>query len=122
MSTDAAFAQDIQQVNLSYLMLAQRLIRSDRSQALFRLGLSEESAELIASLSPAQVMRVASSQQLLCNMRVDDDMVWTLLANHGKSASDNVTRLHASILMAGRHEETCSIPRTSPDFGTISSD
>ncbi|MEY4429415.1 MAG: hypothetical protein RLZZ182_2104 [Pseudomonadota bacterium] len=96
---------EIREANLSYLMLAQNLIRTDREQALFRLGISEESAELIGSLSPAQVMRIASSNTLLCRMRIDDDMVWGLLTNHGKAGSDSVSRLHASILMAGRHQE-----------------
>jgi flagellar transcriptional activator FlhD len=38
-------------------------------------------------------------------MRIDDDMVWNLLTNHGKTSNDSVTRLHANILMAGRHQE-----------------
>jgi flagellar transcriptional activator FlhD len=96
---------EIRETNLSYLMLAQSLIRADREQALFRLGMSEESATLIASLSPAQILKIASSNTLLCRMRVDDDLVWTLLTSHGKGTNDSVTRLHANILMAGRHQE-----------------
>ncbi|RRS02857.1 flagellar transcriptional regulator FlhD [Aquabacterium soli] len=96
---------EIREANLSYLMLAQNLIRTDREQALFRLGISEETADLVGMLSPAQIMRIASSNTLLCRMRVDDDMVWSLLTNHGKSSNDSVTRLHANILMAGRHHE-----------------
>ena len=96
---------EIREANLSYLMLAQSLIRADREQALFRLGISEESADLVSSLSPAQILRIASSNTLLCRMRIDDDMVWTLLTNHGKAGSDSVSRLHANILMAGRHQE-----------------
>ena len=45
---------EIREANLSYLMLAQSLIRADREQALYRLGISEESAALIALLSPAK--------------------------------------------------------------------
>ena len=97
---------EIREANLSYLMLAQSLIRADREQALFRLGISEESAALIALLTPAQIMKIAASNTLLCRFRMDDDMVWTLLTNHGKSAAnDGTSRLHASILMAGRHQE-----------------
>ncbi len=97
---------EIRETNLSYLMLAQSLIRADREQALFRLGLSEEAADRIAALSPAQVLKIASSNTLICRMRVDDDLVWTLLTNHGKSSNpDNVALLHANILMAGRHQE-----------------
>jgi len=96
---------EIRETNLSYLMLAQSLIRTDREQALFRLGISEDTATMLGMLSPAQVMRIASSNTLLCSMRVDDDLVWSLLTNHGKSSNDSVTRLHANILMAGRHQE-----------------
>ncbi|RZS47582.1 flagellar transcriptional regulator FlhD [Sphaerotilus mobilis] len=97
---------EIREANLSYLMLAQSLIRADREQALFRLGVSEETAAVIELLSPSQMMKIASGNTLLCRMRVDDDLVWSLLTNHGKSAAnDGVSRLHASILMAGRHRE-----------------
>jgi flagellar transcriptional activator FlhD len=97
---------EIREANLSYLMLAQSLIRSDREQALFRLGITEESAAMIALLTPAQMMKVASGNTLLCRFRMDDDLVWGLLTNHGKgSANDTTNRLHASILLAGRHQE-----------------
>jgi len=97
---------EIREANLSYLMLAQSLIRSDREQALFRLGISEDNAALIAQLTPAQMMKIASGNTLLCRFRMDDDLVWGLLTNHGKGAANDTTqRLHASILMAGRHQE-----------------
>jgi flagellar transcriptional activator FlhD len=98
---------EIREANLSYLMLAQSLIRADREQALFRLGISEENAALIALLSPGQMMKIASGNTLLCKFRMDDDLVWGLLTNHGKAAAanDTTSRLHASILMAGRHQE-----------------
>jgi flagellar transcriptional activator FlhD len=97
--------QEIREVNLSYLMLAQSLIRTDREQALYRLGVSEETASLIDMLTPAQMMKIASGNTLLCRMRVDDDLVWNLLTNHSKDGNDSVSRLHAQILMAGRHQE-----------------
>jgi len=57
---------EIREANLSYLMLAQSLIRTDRDQALYRLGISEESASLIALLTPAQMMKIAAGNTLLC--------------------------------------------------------
>lgn len=105
MNADQILAE-IREANLNYLMLAQNLIRADREQALYRLGVSEETATLIATLSPAQVMKIASGNTLLCRFRMDDDLVWALLTSHGKTAAnDQVSRLHASILMAGRHSE-----------------
>ena len=97
---------EIREANLSYLMLAQSLIRTDREQALFRLGVSEETATLVGMLTPAQMMKIATGNQLLCRFRMDDDVVWSLLTSHGKNAAnEGVSRLHASILMAGRHQE-----------------
>lgn len=106
--TNEQLLTEIREANLTYLMLAQSLIRRDKAEALFRLGISEESADMISILSPAQVMKIASSSMLLCRFRVTDDVVWKLLTNHSVSKVDNdaTTTLHASILMAGRFAET----------------
>ena len=104
---DDQLSREIRDANLTYLMLAQNVIRRDKAEALFRLGISEESADMIALLSPAQILKIASSPMLLCRFRVDDDMVWNLLTNHTAAKVDNdaTTKLHASILMAGRFAE-----------------
>jgi flagellar transcriptional activator FlhD len=94
---------EIREANLAYLMLAQHMLRNDRAQALFRLGLTESVADVILALSPQQIVRVASSPMLLCRFRFDDEMVWGLLATHGKQAS--AQSLHAGIVMAGRLAE-----------------
>ncbi len=117
--TDAQLLADIRDANLTYLMLAQTLIRKDRAQALFRLGLSDDAADMVAALSPAQVLKTASTNMLLCRFRVDDDLVWNLLTDHGISHKAphaelaaqprgdraSISRLHANILMAGRFAE-----------------
>jgi flagellar transcriptional activator FlhD len=104
--TSEQILAEIREANLSYLMLAQSLIRNDREQALFRLGLNEDTAALIATLTPAQMMKIAGGNTLLCRFRMDDDLVWNLLTSHGKgAANDGMSRMHASILMAGRHKE-----------------
>ena len=99
---------EIREVNLTYLMLAQKLIRQDKVEAMFRLGLSEEAADMLSALSCAQVLKLAAGNMLLCRFRVDDDLVWSLLTNQSVRKVDNdaTSRLHASILMAGRYAET----------------
>ena len=63
-------------------------------------------ADVIGMLSPAQMMKIASGNTLLCRFRFDDELVWGLLTNHGKTAAnDGTSRLHASIVLAGRHQE-----------------
>ena len=106
--SDEQQSAEIRETNLTYLMLAQSLIRKDKAAALFRLGLSEESADLIATLSPAQISKIAASNMLLCRFRADDEMVWGLLTNHNARKVDNdaTTTLHANIVMAGRFAET----------------
>ena len=80
-------------------------------QALYRLGLSEEVADLLDQLSPAQMMRIAQGNMLLCRFRFDDAMLWSLLADHGEGVQEeggerSASRLHAAILRSGRFEET----------------
>ena len=70
MNEDRILAE-IRETNLSYLILAQSLIRTDRVQALYRLGLSEEVADLLDQLSPAQMMRIAQGNMLLCRFRFE---------------------------------------------------
>ena len=105
MNTEQILAE-IREANLADLMLAHSLIRSDRQQALYRLGISEDTANTIGSLTPAQTMKVAQGSTLLCRFRMDDELVWNLITSHGKSAAnESVGRLHAAIVMAGRHQE-----------------
>ena len=105
MNSDQILAE-IREANLSYQMLAQSLIRTDRDQALFRLGINEDTAALIGTLTPAQMMKIAGGNTLLCRFRMDDELVWNLITSHGKSAAnESVGRLHAAILLAGRHQE-----------------
>jgi flagellar transcriptional activator FlhD len=95
---------DIKEVNLAYLMLAQNMVRSDRETAVFRLGISEEIADILETLTPGQVLKMASSDMLLCSFRLDDTLLIDLLANHARERG--VGHIHAAILAAGRPVES----------------
>ena len=97
---DDQILDEIRELNLSYLILAQNLIRADRAEALYRLGLTEETADGLVSLSAAQLLRIANANLLMCRFRFDDEIVWGLLQSHGKDRP--AAGMHASILMAGR--------------------
>jgi len=97
--------EEVREVNLGYLVLAQHMIRADKAQAMYRLGISEEVAAVIDPLCTAQLMKIAGANQLSCRFRFDDDMVWNLLTNHSKSRATGtgaVAGLHANIVMAGQ--------------------
>jgi len=89
---------EIRDANLSYLVLAQHLIRQDRAEALFRLGISEEVADVLESLSTAQILKIAAANLLMCRFRFDDAVVWNLLRSHTKERG--IAGAHAAILMA----------------------
>jgi flagellar transcriptional activator FlhD len=94
---------EIREVNLTYLLLAQHMIHADRAQAQYRLGICAETAELIKSLTPGQLLKIAQSSLLVCRFRFDDRMVWNLLTGHSRDR--NAAASHASILLAGQVNE-----------------
>jgi flagellar transcriptional activator FlhD len=96
---------ELREVNLAYLVLAQHMIRADKAQAMYRLGVSEEVLKIIDALTPSQLMKIAGANQLICRFRFDDDMVWNLLTSHSKAKAAGtgaVAGLHANIVMAGQ--------------------
>lgn len=102
MSKEKLF-DEIRDANLNYLLLAQAMIREDRATAVYRLGISEELAELLETLSPAQLMKMASSSTLLCRFRYDDRLILEMLVSHSKDKQ--MARTHAAILGANRPVE-----------------
>jgi len=97
---------EIRDTNLSYLILAQAMIRKDKVEALYRLGLTEPVADLIARMSTQQLVRVASRNIMICTMRFGDELVWSLLTDSHRpdgAVEETAGRLHASVLMAGQH-------------------
>lgn len=94
---------DIRDANLSYLMLAQQMVRADRATAIFRLGISADLADLIDHLSPAQIVKLASSNMMLARFRFDDASILGMLTSHSKERS--LSQTHATILMAAQPVE-----------------
>jgi flagellar transcriptional activator FlhD len=70
---------------------------------MFRLGLSSELADLLAGLSLAQIVKLASSDQLLCFFRFNDHSMLSALTQTTKHAA--VAPTHAAILLAGQPAE-----------------
>jgi flagellar transcriptional activator FlhD len=89
---------DIQEVNLSYLMLAQRLLRENYAAGMFRLGFDADVAEIILKLSPAQLVKLAGSSTLLCQFRLND---YELLSTLTQDVLGGVLQqAHSTILLS----------------------
>ncbi|GMV54793.1 MAG: hypothetical protein AMXMBFR6_05980 [Betaproteobacteria bacterium] len=96
--------EEIKELNLAYMMLAQQLIRQDRAGAIYRLGISDDIADLIVDLTPGQVLKMAASNMLLCRFRFEDRMLLGLLSSHDSATG----HLHAAILAARQPLESLS--------------
>ena len=99
MMTTSHLLDDIRNVNLSYLLLVQRLLNEDRSAAMFRLKLNEQMADTLASLPISQLAKLANSNQLLCHFALVDPAQLSSLTTQQRE--DDLKRTHAAILLAG---------------------
>ena len=95
--------EEIKEANLSYMLLARQMIQEDKAAAIFRLGISEEMAELVAGLSPAQLLKMAASNMLLCRFRFDERLLLSMIADHDRDRM--MSQVHAAILMVGQPME-----------------
>lgn len=89
---------EIEELNLTYLLLAQRMLDADRVAAMFRLKIDEEMADLLLSLSSKQLARLSRTNQLLCHFGYQG-------AERLRQVVDNprdqgLGCFHASLLMA----------------------
>jgi flagellar transcriptional activator FlhD len=97
---------EIRDANLSYLILAQQMINTDKPVAIFRLGISKDIADLIERLSNAQLLRLASTNMMLARFRFEDSAILGLLTNYTRDVE--LVQSHAAILMAAQPVEDIS--------------
>ena len=72
LSANGVISKEIGEINLAYMLLAQKLVKQDRAEAMFRLGVGRELADLLANMSLSQIVKLAASNFLLCSFRLDD--------------------------------------------------
>lgn len=94
---------EVRDANLNYLMLAQQMIHSDKVSAIYRLGVSQEIADLLEGLSNAQLIKLASTNMMLARFRFDDEAILGMLTSQSKGFAHAIA--HSSILMAGQSVE-----------------
>jgi len=90
----------IYDINLSYLLLAQRLISQDKASAMFRLGINEDMASTLGELSLPQMVKLAETNQLICQFRFDNHQTVTRLTQ--ESRVDDLQQVHTGILLSTR--------------------
>jgi flagellar transcriptional activator FlhD len=97
------FQTEIRELNIAYLMLAQKMLCCDRETAMFRLGISRALAEYIEKLSAARLVKMADNPVLIPRFRFDDEQIARLMAGEGRD--ETASTLHAAIIAANRSVE-----------------
>jgi len=92
-------SKEIGDINLAYMLLAQKLAKQDSAAAMYRLGVSRELAELLANMSIAQIVKLANSNVLICGFRLHDHPAFIAL---GEEKDSMLQQAHMSILMSAR--------------------
>lgn len=92
----------IYDINLSYLLLAQRLIVQDKASAMFRLGINEEMATSLGALTLPQMVKLAETNQLVCHFRFDSHQTITRLRLTQDSRVDDLQQIHTGIMLSTR--------------------
>lgn len=88
----------IHDMNLSYLLLASSLINNDKTSAMFRLGVSEDIADLLSKLTLTQMQKLTQTNQLICKIRFPVINSITYLTQ--ESRLDGLKHVHAGILLS----------------------
>ncbi|MCX2780136.1 flagellar transcriptional regulator FlhD [Microbulbifer thermotolerans] len=97
MKLDSAI-DEIQEINLSYLLLAQRLLKEDYATALFRLKIKESLAKVLVSLTAKQLAQLARTNQLLFRLHFEDpDQLIKLTSN---KRAQGLGHIHTALLMS----------------------
>ncbi|OON41434.1 flagellar transcriptional activator FlhD [Izhakiella australiensis] len=90
----------IYDINLSYLLLAQRLINQEKASAMFRLGIDESMATALAQLTLPEMVKLAETNQLVCQFRFNDHSIINRLTQD--SRVDDLQQVHTGILLSSR--------------------
>lgn len=90
--------QRIHDINLSYLLLAQQLIRDDKYAASFRLGLTGATVDALKDLSLTQVIKLATINQLICQLRIDNEVMIEHLTRD--SRIEALQKTHTGIILS----------------------
>ncbi|MDR5898727.1 flagellar transcriptional regulator FlhD [Halomonas vilamensis] len=107
--SQTSFLDEIQEINLAYLLLAQRLLGEDREVGMFRLKIDAEMADLLLALNARQLTQLARTNQLLCRLTsVSAEQLRQVTHN---PRDQGLAGLHTSLLLAGETPE--SLPKHS---------
>jgi len=97
---DKHMLEEIQELNLTYMLLAKQLLSEDREAGMFRLGINGEVADYILSLPARKLARISRTSQFLCAPRIDS--VKEFEATIASHRPHHATPAHHAMLLASK--------------------
>ncbi|MFG0517945.1 flagellar transcriptional regulator FlhD, partial [Kluyvera intermedia] len=70
----------------------------DKASAMFRLGINEDMAKVLGELTLPQMVKLAETNQLVCQFRFDNAQTITRLTQ--ESRVDDLQQIHTGILLS----------------------
>ncbi|WP_258239656.1 flagellar transcriptional regulator FlhD [Pseudidiomarina homiensis] len=96
--TQSKVLAELQELNLNYLLLVQKLVTEDRDAAIFRLKIDEDLADLIAEMSVKDLTLLARQPQSWLRPCVDATNTLKEILSNSRASSMRET--HLAMLMA----------------------
>lgn len=99
MHQKSSLINEIYHLNLSYLLLVQRIADDEQDYCFARLGIAELTLHEIKKLSLEQLTSLANTGQLLMKLRMDDPDKMLCITEY--SRVEEFKNIHLGILLAG---------------------
>jgi flagellar transcriptional activator FlhD len=99
MTATADASKEITDLNLTYMLLAQKMLRDDKPAAMLRLGISPAIADLLTTMPLAEVIKLAASNFVLCAFRLDELPGFRSVLHGARQQA--LQQAHISIILAG---------------------
>ena len=100
-SLNDEIAREISDINLAYILLAQKMVKQDKAASMIRLGIGTKLADMLANMSISQIIKLSNSKFLIFSPRLNDEASIHAVGNEDKDSA--LQRAHMSILMTGRN-------------------
>lgn len=88
----------IHHLNLSTLLLSQRMIEKDKVMAMYRLGIDEKTADILSNLSASQMLVLSETNQLTFQFRFENSAMMEKLTE--ESRVSDIKQMHTGILLS----------------------
>ncbi|CAB0151027.1 Flagellar transcriptional regulator FlhD [Pseudidiomarina piscicola] len=93
--------EEVQELNMTFLMLAQRLIADDRFAAIAKMNITDEQCNVIEKLSASDIIALSKRNQFLFSFELSGDEVERSLST-GRGSNSMTKAAHLSIALLNK--------------------